>query len=229
MKPQYKKNFASAAVALFLLVIATCGFVLFAAASGQDYDRIVFEKSYYFLIKDTEEATATAVAGDVYSAGGAGYFLEGENAVAIACYFKQSSAESVKKDLQENGTETRLVVKTPASLTLRGSKSAYKAQIQSNLTTVDNFAHVLYETANGLERGELSQREARAALEGVVSSLKGLIEKNDVRIFTLWNLALKEGERKGTELCKGLLFSRDLRYLQTLLCDKAVNLANYFS
>lgn len=167
--------------------------------------------------------------GDIYSAGGAGYFLERDNAVAIACYFKEASAESVRKNLEEKGTETRLVVHSPENLVLRGSKSAYKQQIEGNLETVDSIAHILYDTANGLERSELSQKQAKAALGGVVSSLKGLIEANSGNLFALWNAALKEAERKGTELSGGILFAKDLRYLQTMLCDKSVNVAKYFS
>lgn len=228
MKMRFKKKLMAIAVAFFLFIGMTAGLVLFVAVGGQGYARVSFSKSYYFLVKDCEETTATAVSGDIYSAGGAGYLLEKDNAVAIACYFKESSAESVRKNLEEKGTETRLVVRSPKELILRGSKSAYKAQIEGNLETVDSIAHILYDTANGLERSELSQNAAKAALSGVVSSLKGLIESNAGNIFALWNAGLKEAERKGSEIGGGILFAKDLRYLQTMLCDKSVNLTNYF-
>ena len=228
MKKRFKKKLAAVAVALFLFVGMTAGLVLFMAVGGQGYARVSFGKDYYFLVKDVEDTTAAAITGDVYSAGGAGYFLEGDGAVAIACYFKESSAQSVQRSLKEKGTETRLVVKSSDDLVLRGRKSGYKAQIESNLQTVDGFAHILYDTANGLERSELSQREAKAALDGVVSALKGLIAGNEGEIFSLWNVALKEAQRRGEELSGGLLFSKDLRYMQTMLCDKTVNLTNYF-
>lgn len=229
MKMRFRKKLAAVAVALFLFIGMSSGLILFVAIGGQGYARVSFGKEYYFLVKDCEETTVTAVSGDIYSAGGAGYFLEGDNAVAIACYFKESSAQSVQKNLGEKGTETRLVVKSPSDLVLRGRKSGYKEQIEANLETVDHFAHILYDTANGLERSELSQKEAKAALDGVVSSLKGLITENEGEIFLLWNNALKEAERRGAELADGLLFSKDLRYVQTMLCDKTVNLVNYFA
>ncbi len=229
MKMRYKKKLAAILVAFFLFIGMTAGLVLFVAIGGEGYARVSFQRNYYFLVKDCEETTVTVVSGDIYSAGGAGYFLEGDNAVAIACYFKESSAESVRKSLEEKGTETRLVVRSPEDLVLRGSKSAYKAQIEGNLETVDGFAHILYDTANGLERSELSQKEAKAALSGVVSSLRGLIAGNEGEVFALWNAGLKEAERKGSELVGGLLFAKDLRYLQTMLCDKAINLTNYFA
>ncbi len=221
---RFKKKFAAIAVAFFLFIGMTAGLLLFVAVGGQGYARVNFSKSYYFVVKDCEKTT-----GDIYSAGGAGYFLERDNAVAIACYFKEASAESVRKNLEEKGTETRLVVHSPENLVLRGSKSAYKQQIEGNLETVDSIAHILYDTANGLERSELSQKQAKAALGGVVSSLKGLIEANSGNLFALWNAALKEAERKGTELSGGILFAKDLRYLQTMLCDKSVSVTKYFS
>lgn len=225
---RFKKKLAAVAVAFFLFIGMTAGLILFVAVGGQGYARISFGKEYYFLVKDCEETTATAVTGDIYAAGGAGYLLEEDGAVAIACYFKESSAESVQKNLEAKGTSTRLIVKSPSDLSLRGRKSAYKTQIESNLETVDSLAHILYETANGLERSELSQREAKAAFNGVVSSLGGLIASNESDVFFLWNTALEEAKRKGAEIASGLLFSKDLRYLQTMLCDKTVNLTNYF-
>ena len=223
-----KNRLLKAAVALLLVVCTAAGVVLFVAVGGRDYARVSFRKDYYFLVKDCEETTAAAVSGDIYSSGGAGYFLKEDNAVAVACYFKEASAESVRKNLQEKGTDTRVIARTPEDLVLRGKKSGYKTQIESNLETVDRFAHILYDTANGLERSELSQKEAKAALNGVVSSLNGLIAGNEEDFFVPWNVALKEAERRGAELEKGLLFAKDLRYLQTMLCDKTVNLVNYF-
>ena len=94
---------------------------------------------------------------------------------------------------------------------------------------MDHLAHILYDTANGLERSELSQREAKAALSGVVSSLKGLIAGNGGDVFALWNIELNAAQRRGTEISDGLLFAKDLRYLQAMLCDKTVHLTNYFA
>ena len=228
MNIRLKKNLLSAIIAFVLFFGTAAGIILFMTLGGLGYARVSFERDYYFLVKDCEETTVTAVAGDVYSSGGAGYYMASDNAVVIACYFQETSAQSVKRNLEAKGTETRLVVHSPSDLVLRGRKSGYKEQIQSNLETVDALAHILYDTANGLERSELSQREAKAALSGVVSSLKGLIAGNEGDVFALWNAALKEAQRRGSELSSGLLFAKDLRYLQTMLCDKTVQLTNYF-
>ena len=229
MNARIKKNLLSVLVAIILFVGTTAGIVLFMTLGGQGYARVSFERDYYFLVKDCEETSVSAVAGAIYSSGGAGYYLSNDNAVAIACYFKEASAQSVKRNLEEKGTQTRLIVRSSSDLVLRGRKSGYKEQIQSNLETVDHLAHILYDTANGLERSELTQREAKAALSGVVSSLKGLIAGNEGGVFALWNVELKAAQRRGTEISDGLLFAKDLRYLQTMLCDKTVHLTNYFA
>lgn len=229
MKLRFTKRLAAFGIALATVITVMAGLTLFFAFNGQGYARVSFRKDYYFLVKDCEETTAAAVSGDIYSSGGAGYFLESDNAVAIACYFKETSAQSVQSSLAEKGTQTRLVVKSPSEMVLRGRKGAQKEKIVSNLETVDSLAHILYDTANGLERSELSQKEAKAALGGVLSSLKGLIGGNEGELYAAWNVALKEAQRRAEELEKGLLFSKDLRYLQTMLCDKAVNSALYFA
>ena len=55
-----------------------------------------------------------------------------------------------------------------------------------------------------------------------------MIADNGDGVFSLWNTALKEAHRRGVELAEGLLFQKDIRYLQTLLCDRIVNIAEYF-
>ena len=229
MKIRLQKGLLSTLIAFGLFVGVTAGLLLFIVLGGGGYARVSFSKDYFFLVKDCEKTTVTAVAGDIYSSGGAGYLLESDNAVAIACYFKETSAQSVQKNLQVKGTETRLIVRSPDDLVLRGRKSGYQKKIESNLETVDQLAHILYDTANGLERSELSQKEAKAALSGVVSSLRGLITENEEDVFALWNTALKEAQRQGTEKGDGLLFAKDLRYLQAMLCDTVVHFANYFA
>ena len=115
-----------------------------------------------------------------------------------------------------------------APLTLKGKSVAARDRIVANAETADSLARLLYDTANGLEQAKLSQAEARSALVGAVSSLGGLMADNGDGVFSLWNTALKEAHRRGVELAEGLLFQKDIRYLQTLLCDRIVNIAEYF-
>ncbi len=223
------RRLSTVALGLCLFVGTIVFFVAIVALGGQEYTRVAFSKTYYFLVKSCSETSLPVVSQDIYSAGGAGYYLEGDDAVAIACYFKETSAQSVQRNLQSEGTETELLKRESGELILRGKKSGFKPLVESNLETVDQLAHILYDTANGLERSEISQREAKAAVEGVASSLKGLREGNRDEFFTAWNMGIREAERRSAELTQGLLFAKDLRYVQTMLCDKTVNLTNYFA
>lgn len=203
--------------------------VLGAALGGRRYLRVSIDKEYYFLVKDCEETSVSAVAGDVYLSGGAGYYLEGQNSVAIACYFREASAANVKESLGEKGRDVRVFVRKPKDLTLSGRAVSERERILANVETADSLARLLFDTANGLERGTLSQEEARSALVGAVSSLGGLVTENGSGVFALWNTALQEARRRGVEIAEGLLFQKDIRYIQTLLCDRIINIADYFA
>lgn len=218
---------------MFLAVIAVFVFtvILFIGVFfwySRAFARISVDKTYYFLVRDCEAATASAVSGQVYYLGGAGYLLEynGETAVVLACYFKQTDAEYVLETIAAD--DVRLLTLNSDEFTLSGGKAAQKSKIVSNTETVETSAKILYETANALERTDISQEEARAAVRGAVSSLKGLRAENTETLFESWNLALSAAEKRGAEIAEGILFAKDLRYLQTQLCMMIVNVKDYF-
>ncbi len=214
------------AVFLFTVILFVCVFCWY----GRAYARVSLNKSYYFLVRSCEDTTASAVAGQIYFAGGAGYLLQygGENAVVLACYFRQTDAEYVLEVMAGKGLDVRLLELKSDDFTLGGSKAAYRDKIVANAGTVETSAKILYETANALERTDISQEEARAAVRGVVNSLKGLRSENAESLFESWNFALSGAERRGTEIAEGILFAKDLRYLQTQLCMLIIRAKDYF-
>lgn len=198
---------------------------------GRDYARVSLDKRYYFLVRDCEDATASAVAGQVYLSGGAGYLLEsvGQNAVVLSCYFKETDGERVQGAMKEKGVDSRLLAISSVDFTLDGGFAQYRERIEANVETVETCAKILYETANGLERTDVSQAEARAAARGVIASLKGLRQGNEESFFGLWNHRLLNAERRGREIAEGILFAKDLRYLQVELCLAILNADRYFT
>jgi len=88
----------------------------------------------------------------------------------------------------------------------------------------------LYDTANALERTEYGQEEARVALSGVLKVIKGLREENAAiaTLYDVWNAELLRAERKAIEIYSGILFAKDIRYLQVQLCFTVLNLNRYF-
>ena len=212
-------------LAVFLFTV--CLFVGVFWWYGRDYARVSLGKEYYFLVRDCEDTTASAVAGQVYLSGGAGYLL-GEDAVVLSCYFKKTDAERVQGSMTEKGLETRILALKTEEFTLSGDKARYLSRVEANADTVETCARVLYDTANSLERTDISQDEARAAVKGVVSALKGLRQGNEDSFFELWNHALSNAERRGKELTEGILFAKDLRYLQVEFCIAILSSDRYF-
>ncbi len=214
------------AVFLFTVILFICVFCWY----GRAYARVSLNKTYYFLVRDCEDTTASAIAGQVYFLGGAGYLLEynGEHAVVLACYFKQTDAEYVLQVIADKGVETRILILKTEDFSLGGRKAAQKSKITANIETTDTSAEILYETANDLERADISQEQARAAVRSVVTSLRGLRTENTESMFQSWNLALSSAEKRGTEISEGILFAKDLRYMQTQLCMMIVKAKDYF-
>lgn len=219
--------FAVVAVFVFTVILFLCVFFWY----GRAYARVSLDKTYYFLVRDCEETTAAAVSGQVYFSGGAGYLLGsgGDSAVVLACYFKQTDAEYVQANMTDKGVDTQVLALSSSDFTLDGGNSEQKSRIAANAETVETCAHILYDAANGLERTDISQDEARAAVRGVVVSLKGLYTENDGSFYDLWNAGLSGAAKRGTEIAEGIAFAKDLRYLQVELCLMIVNAANYFS
>lgn len=215
---------------LGVFAFTVCLFVGLFSFYGRDRTTVALSKTYYFLVRDCEDTTASAVSGQVYLAGGAGYLLEeaGESAVVLSCYFVKTDAERVQGMMKEKDVETRLVEMKTSDFSLKGEKAKFLQLVKGNAETVETCAKILYETANGLERASVTQATARAALGGVISSLKGLREGNEDELFSLWNSRLKEGERRAKELSEGIIFSKDLRYLQVELLLSILKADLYF-
>ena len=231
----YRKNRCGSRIFTFLAVLGVfmftvCLFVGVFWWYGRDYAKVSLNKKYYFLVRDCEDTTASAVAGQVYLSGGAGYLLEraGENAVVLSCYFKQTDGERIQGMMREKGVDTRLLVLSTEVFALNGSNALLLKRVEENVDTVETCARILYETANNLERTSISQAEARAAVKGVISSLKGLRQENGDDSFSLWNHCLLKAERRGIEITEGILFAKDLRYLQVELCLMILSAHQYF-
>ena len=211
------------AVFFAVLAVFLCFALLFTGIfywSGSAHETISVSKTYYFLVRDCEDTTASAVAGQIYFSGGAGYIQEagGKSAVVLSCYFTENDAQFVRSSMAEKGVEVAVRKLSAKDFSLSGSACAERSRLLSNA-----------ETANGLERTAVSQDEARAAVRGVYKALKGLREGNAGGLYDRWNAALYQTERRARETAEGILFAKDLRYLQVQLCDFIVNFSDYFT
>ena len=131
--------------------------------------------------------------------------------------------------MSAKGVEVRVLEREAKPFSVSGKCAENAARIRDNAATVDSLARLLFDTANNLERVAVTQEEARAALTGVVQGLSGLASDNGEGVFSLWNLELRRAARKGKELREGILFAKDLRYLQIQLLLSVLSFPEYFS
>ncbi len=216
---------------LAVLGLFAATILLFLAAVScvrRDEQEVDLGAKYYFLVENCEDSTAAAVAGTVYGRGGAGVTLGG-GAVVVACYYTAQDAERVRSNMREKGTETRIEEVSAEKFVLKGGDAAYCGRVEANAATVETCARLLYNTANGLERAELGQAEARAAAHGAASSLAGLADGNAGAFFDRWNAELLAAARSCKEAESGLVFAKDLRRIQAQLLCALVGLGAYFS
>lgn len=216
--------------AVLVFVFSICLFVGIFWWNSRAAETFTRNTSYYFLVRSCEDTTASAVVGEVYFSGGAGYLLEDGKAVVLACYFSEETANSVREGLQEKGVETQILKRTLGEIELNGDVAEAKKRIAANVETLETCALILYDTANALERTEYGQEEARVALSGVLKVIKGLREENAAiaTLYDVWNAELLRAERKAIEIYSGILFAKDIRYLQVQLCFTVLNLNRYF-
>ncbi len=198
----------------FLACVAL--FIVLVVYTGRARADVALDLEFYFLVRDCNDSTSAAVVGEVYSAGGAGY-LDGDS-VILACYYTKADARRVCSLMEQKGEAVYVSARTLKSLTLRGGDTCYRDKIKENAGTVESVARLLYDTANGLETGKLSQSSANINLQGAADSLNGLISLNSESFFNAWNRRLYTVLAETREKAGEILFSKDLRYLQVSLC-----------
>lgn len=216
--------------AVFLFLLTVCIFVGVFRWSGRARSTVKLDLEYYLLVREATASTAGSVAGDSYLAGGAGYLYDvgGETVVVLSCYYTERDATVVQATMSERGVQTTVLKRTRGNFSVDGG-GGKSARIAANAKTLDSCARLLYDTANGLERTQLGQDDARAALGGVVQSLGGLAEGNGESFYGLWNVELQRIQRRARETGEGIVFARDLRYLQVALCVLNLEIERYFA
>ncbi len=212
-----------------LVIAFTVCMLLFVGAFSARGGRVKLapEREYFFVVRECESTASAAVAGQVYGSGGAGYVLGGEG-VAVACYFGRDDADSVCAALRRRGESVSVLARRTGTLVLEEETSDFAEEILLHLETAESCARLLFRTANGLERGETGQTEARAVLRGAADSLAGLADSRLGETFGRWGFELNSVSRACASLSSALVFSKDLRKLQVRLCLAVSSYGEYF-
>lgn len=211
-------------VAAFVLCVA--GFLVLVIFAGRPRADIDLGFDCHFLVRGCNDSTSAAVVGEVYSAGGAGY-LYGES-VILACYYTKADARRVCSLMEQAGEEVSVLSLSSEPFTLRGDDALLAEKVKGNAETVQSVARILYDTANGLERGTLGQTAAKANLKGAADALEGLVASNSEGLFARWNRTLGSIARRAREKARGILFAKDVRYLQVSLCCTLLDMKTCF-
>lgn len=226
MKTRFRYGGTVFVALLFIFITILSLFVGVFEWSGRG--TVKMSLAYYFLVRSCETATAAAVAGDSYAAGGAGYLLENEGLVVLAGYYREEDAIKVEGTMSERGVEVNLLTRALNEFSTGRENMQERQQVEGNLATLDTVSRLLFDAANGLERATATQAEAHAAVQGAIGSLEGLIEKNGRDYYSLWNVELMRIKRRAREADAGILFAKELRYLQVSLLFTILRAPAYF-
>lgn len=213
-------------ISVIAFAVCLAVFLVLVIYTGRPREEVDLGLEYYFLVRDCEESTSAAVVQEVYSYGGAGY-LDGEN-VILACYYLKSDARRVCSLMEQRGESVYVQSRALKSITLRGESVKFRDEISANAQTAESVARLLYETANGLETGSLSQALAKNNLKGAADALNGLISLNVDPFFEKWNRELYSSASAIRTGAGTLLFSKDVRYLQVELCLSLLSMDSCF-
>lgn len=204
------RHYRHLAALLFVFVLLSCLFGGVVFLEGRNFCTVDPGLEYSFVVRICAQEASAAVVQEVYTSGGAGYPLS--EGVIVACYFEKTDAERTAAMLGERGEEAFVQTCTARPFTLEGKKASSHERVLSLLLCADSCARLLFDTANGLERGETGQEEARAAVRGAAAALRAPTE------FSLWSGEMNAIAREAESAASGILFARDLRLLQTRLC-----------
>ena len=216
MMQRYRLRVKGLIISVLAFIACLAIFLVLVFYTGRARADVTLDLKYYFLVRDCDDSTSAAVVGEVYSAGGAGY-LDGES-VILACYDAKADARRVCSLMEQKGETVHVTERELKSLTLRGDRARYGEKVKENAETAKSVARLLYDTANGLETGTLSQSLAKANVKGAADALNGLIARNGDKIFEAWNRTLYAVAADLRDVTGGLLFAKDVRYVQISLC-----------
>ncbi len=226
--PKQSKNFFKK-VLFFLgmggVFIAVIGVYLVSFVFRTEEFKV--ERTVYFLVLPAEEATSSVVVQDIYVSGGAGYVFshKATQYVALAAYNNEWAAKNVQGTLEKKGKQTQILPLEIDTFYFKSKKEKeIKGAVEGCINTLLQCADLLYTTANGLETTRFTQGEARQIITELQSVFNGLKTTAAPQTEDLLNFASK----KCREITSGIIYAKDVRYLQLFLLEGVYGLQETF-
>lgn len=208
----------------FLPVLLVCT-VWGYAWSIFEAQTVDIQANFYFLV--LEDLNLEVGAEFIKLDGGAGYFLEyeGEEYVVVSVYREEQDGLTVQENLAKKGRATKLLSMGMPSLRFQGKDRKKSGVYVSALNTFNSYMGMLEECLYRLEGG-MTQEDCRQLL--------AILERQYVHAQTVYAdypdfvCVCKDTVRSLRELQRGIIYAKDLRYLQCRQAEDYLQLCQDF-
>ena len=221
MTASFLKRIGVGALTFFFCL---CGIYTWKLSKIKVYSFQVF---YYYLV--TDDLRVDAGAEFVRLEGGAGYLIEqnGREYVALNVYTNKGAGEQVRENLTEQCKSTYLKEIGVKKLYFWEKNDKRNADIYiSALKCLQGDIALLETCGNLLEKGE-TQEQCKGLLKTLSQQMAFQGKKNERRYKAFSKLCERVTE-KIERLLKGILYTKDVRYLLCETVDEYINLAKKF-
>ncbi len=213
-------------IALYVTVavIAVFTIIFCIVYSGSVLSAIDAELNYYFVYQYTADnaVSASSLSTATEGYGGAGYILSYGNKfyITVACYYDETSANSVSFNLKSCGMECDVLAVSVCEKPISRANSAQSKLFNGNITTLEQLGKIAYSCANSLDKEEITQSGAHDTLNTIRSGLSGLYSANADNCFSdeLSNLLIICDDILGGDY----VYSKSARKLQIAIIDSII-------
>lgn len=213
-----------------LVVAAVClivGAAAYAWALGRTVE-IDVSRTFVYLVDTSVNIEASAYTAQY--AGGAGYLLScGEQTyAALSVYLDEEDAEAAKTALLKTNGNADTVRITGGKLYLRKASQKRKAEkLKGAFQSLYGNIQVLEREIARLDGGATQQSSKR--ILGVLERNFSYLAKEYAETFSDFAKTCEDASAFLSRCCEGIVYAKELRYLQCELCVSYVKLSGEFS
>jgi hypothetical protein len=206
-----------------LTIVTFCVGYAFALSRVKCED---FYGSVYFLT--SQELQVEAGAEFIKWDGGAGYLLKSEEGecLAISVFFDEASAQKVQKRLCASGKKTNILQKGKQKLYFKGKEKAKSNFYIGALNLFKSYMHILEDCIGELEGG-MTQEACKRMLK--ILEKQFAYSKRIYKEYNAFAAICLQSKNSIQEVCRDIVYLKDLRYLLCWQAEKYVELCNAFS
>lgn len=181
------------------------------------------DKTFYFLVDTSSHVQASTH--EVQLVGGAGYLLQGEqgSVVAFSVYVNETDAMRAQELLFQTGVDANTVKIQSGNLKIKRGDREKAKRLQGAFESLYGNICVLEKEIARLENGATQQSSARI-LDTIARNLEFLAKTYADDYAEYAKLCLDTAKALKEEK-QGIIYVKDLRYLQCVLCVSYRDLA----